>query len=415
MVLFSTGNAGAVRVPSSLVADIEHARLSPDECESLRSLGLVTDDPGREKQEMLGYIRELNGINTSIRIIVVLNLDCNLACTYCFEGQRKGKWYLSDETSEAFIAFVKSRDLTGKNTLQITFYGGEPLLSVGRIASISEKLGAYAKEKGLRYEFGLVTNGTLLLPEVVRKLVPLGLTGAKVTLDGPKDIHDRFRPFRSGAGSFDVILRNIKDVCDLIRVQVGGNYTRDNYRSFPLLLDRLLAEGITPDRVRVVKFDPVMQESAEFGNPDFHDGCTSANEPWISEATLFLRREVLSRGYETQKVAPSPCLLEFADSFVVNYDGTLYKCPGLIGRQHCCIGDVRAGVREYEASHGLHAWKNEQCLACCYLPLCFGGCRYLQLLRTGSMHGLNCQREYFDRTLGELVAQDLEFDASQRS
>ena len=64
------------------------------------------------------------------------------------------------------------------------------------------------------------------------------------------------------------------------------------------------------------------------------------------------------------------------------------------------MGDVRTGVRDYRASHGLDAWKNDECLACAYLPLCFGGCRYMQLLRTGAMQGLNCQKEYFDRTLG---------------
>ncbi len=61
-VLFSTANASAVLVPSGLIADIESGRLSPEERESLGSLGLVTDDPEREKQEMLGYIGELNAL-----------------------------------------------------------------------------------------------------------------------------------------------------------------------------------------------------------------------------------------------------------------------------------------------------------------------------------------------------------------
>lgn len=410
LILFSTVNTSAVLVPAELVADIENGRLSQEEQESLCSLGLLTPDREREKKDMLGYIPGLNAVNTSLRIIVVLNLDCNLACTYCFEGQRKGKWYLSDETARDFISFVKSRDLTGKKEIKITFYGGEPLLSIGRITGISEQLGAFAAEKGLRYEFGLVTNGTLLTADVVRKLKPLGLTSAKVTLDGPADIHNRYRPFRSGAGSFDVIVRNIADVCGLIRIQASGNYTRESWREFPRLLDDFMARGLTPERLPMVKFDPVMQENEEFGNPDFHDGCASVNEPWISEASLCLRRETLQRGYRTQKVMPSPCLVELNDSFVMNYDGSLYKCPGLIGRSRCCVGHVKTGILDYRASHGLDAWKNEQCLDCAYLPLCFGGCRYMQLVLSGDMGGINCQKEYFERTLAEFVSQDLEFD-----
>ena len=103
-------------------------------------------------------------------------------------------------------------------------------------------------------------------------------------------------------------------------------------------------------------------------------------------------------------------MVALTDSLVVNYDGSLYKCPGMIGRKNCCIGNVTNGLIDYSKSHGLDAWKNEECLACSYLPLCFGGCKYMQLIRTGEMNGVICQREYFDKTLEELVAQDIKYN-----
>lgn len=305
--------------------------------------------------------------------------------------------------------------LEDKNEISIIFYGGEPLLSADMIVRISEEMGLLAEERGMEYRFSLITNGTLLTPRVVERLKPLGLKSASVTLDGPREVHDAFRPFRSGTGSFDTISSNIRDVCNLIDVQVGGNYTRDHYREFPRLLDYFLATGLTPDRISFVKFDPVVNETREFSPPDFHDGCLSLNEPWLVEASIFLREEILKRGFCTQQLAPAACMMELRDYVVVNYDGTLYKCPALIGRKDCCVGNVKAGLSDYRQSHGLDNWKNEKCLACCYLPLCFGGCRYMKLLRGESMQGVDCRKEYFDKALQALVLQDVRYDGVNES
>ena len=410
VILFSTKKTSAVLVPAGLFEEIGNGGLSREEEETLAGLGLLVREPEEEKKEMLDYIAGLNARTTSFQYMVILNLDCNLGCKYCFEGARKGKFYLSDETADLLVDFITRRNYSNKEKITITFYGGEPLLSVESIVRISEKIRAFAEEKGILYSFSLVTNGVLLTPRVVERLAPLGLIGAKVTLDGPEHIHNLFRPFKSGKGSFDVIVRNLKETADMIRLQIGGNYTREYYRQFPLLLDHLADSGLTPARVPLVKFDPVVKESNEFAPPDFHDGCGSINDPWIAEASLYLREEILRRGYLTQKITPSPCVMAHDDSIVMNYDGAFYKCPGLIGRENCRVGDVRNGLTGSRESLGLEDWKNEQCLECAYLPLCFGGCKHMKLVRDGDMRGIDCKKQYFDRTLGELVAQDIRYN-----
>ncbi len=410
VILYSTKRASAVLVPSGLIEDIEEGSLSEDEVETLAGLGFLVRNVKEEKQEMLTFIQELNVSDRTSRFTLVLNLHCNLGCRYCFEGTRKGNIYLSDEIADRFVDFVKSRDYSHKEEIKITFYGGEPLLSTERIVSISEKIRSFAEGKGLKYSFSLVTNGTLLTSKVVTRLAPLGLKGAKVTLDGPKAVHNLFRPFESGKGSFDVIVRNVKEVCDMIQVQIGGNYTQEHYREFPRLLDHFADRGLMPEKIFMVKFDPVVKENSEFAPPDFHDGCESINEPWLIDANTFLREETLRRAYRTTKVLPSPCIIELTDSLVVNYDGALYKCPGLIGRKDCCVGDLKSGLIDYRESHGLDVWKNDECLACSYLPLCFGGCKYMRLLQYGDMRGVNCRKEYFDKTLVHLVSQDIAYN-----
>jgi uncharacterized protein len=410
VTLFSTVTMAAVEVTPAVLEDIEKDRMSKQEKKTLTELGFLVKSYAAESRDLLGYVDELNAKNGTFTAVVVLNLDCNLGCTYCYEGRRKGKHYMSAETAGDFVDFIKSGVLRNKGEVNLVFYGGEPLLSVDTIVRISKDVRTIAEKRGMAFSFTLTTNGTLLTPQIVKKLKPLGLRSASITLDGPQKVHDSFRPFKSGTGSFDTIVRNIKNVCSLIKVHIGGNYTRDRFREFPLLLDYLLKSGLGPDKIGSVEFSPVFQESKKFALPDFHDGCSSVTEPWLRDASLYLREEILRRGFSTQKIVPSVCAVEQRDNFVVNYDGALYKCPGLVDRKRYCAGSLKTGIRDYRKTHQVGKWKNEKCLACAYLPLCFGGCGYMKLLQNGTMRGINCRKEYFDKTLAQFVSQDLRYD-----
>jgi uncharacterized protein len=321
----------------------------------------------------------------------------------------KGRSYMSLETATLLAELAENGYISQGNGVELSFYGGEPLMSLDLIVSLSGRLQMAAAAKGSNYSFNMVTNGTLLTASMVEKLIPLGFTGAKVTLDGPRENHDRFRPFVSGKGSFDLIVANVKEVCDLTDIQVGGNYTRDNYREFPRLLDFLLLEGITPERISLVKFDPVTKSGGDYPLPEFNEGCASTDEPWLMEAGLFLREEILKRGFRTPRVGPSACMIENPNDLVVNWDGALFKCPAFLGWKNMSIGDLESGISDYTESHNMEVWKTEECLDCAYLPLCYGGCRFLKLLRNGRIEDVDCRRGYFDRTLEEGVRQDLRY------
>src|SRR5271169_1107400 len=94
-ILFLTKNAAKIQVPASIIRDIESQHLSADEQAPLRRLGFLVDDVEQERSGMRVLMEELDSINKSFYAKVVLNLDCNLACKYCFEGTRKGKFFMS--------------------------------------------------------------------------------------------------------------------------------------------------------------------------------------------------------------------------------------------------------------------------------------------------------------------------------
>lgn len=407
--LFSTKTMTVLDVSSDVVHDIENGNLSKSEKRTLDEYGLLAEDSESERQEMLSFIENFNSDSETFNAVVVLGLDCNLACRYCFEGKRKGKFFMSEDTAESLVGFVKSQDFDKTSEINIVFYGGEPLLSMDTILRISENLLSFSKKKKLKYASSFITNGTLLTRRVVEELKPLGLKKAGVTLDGPREVHDLFRPFKSGKGSFDTIVGNVQEVCSMIDVQIGGNYARGHYREFPGLLDYFLERGITPEKISSVNFGPVISERDEFPPPDFHDGCMTTDEPWLADATIFLREETLKRGFRTRELLPFVCSIERRNIAIVNFDGTLYKCPGFIGRKDYCVGDLKSGMIDGRAMYNLDNWKNEECLACSYLPLCFGGCRYMKLARDGNMRGVDCKKQFLDKTLKALVLQDVRY------
>jgi uncharacterized protein len=406
-LLFSTRRASVILLNEATLKAAREGTLSPADRETLERLSFLVPEGRDEKEEMRTSFERMNLTSKAFSAMLVMNLDCNLACSYCYEGGLKGKRYMTRETAELFCDFAEKGYLAHGKSVDIDFYGGEPLLSVDLIKCISGRLRSAAAERGLAYSFNLVTNGTLLTGELAGELASLGLKQAKVTVDGPRENHDAFRPFTSGAGSYDAIVRNIKAACDVVRIQLTGNYTSGNYRSFPRLLDQLLAEGVTPDRLALVMFAPITGTMAEYGLPEYREGCDSADEPWLIEASLFLREEILMRGFTTPKVRPASCTIEFSDTAVVNYDGAIYKCPALIGRDDFAVGDLASGIGDYRESHNLDLWKNEECLDCAYLPICYGGCRFLKLLRDGRIDGVDCRKAYLDATLETYIRQEL--------
>ncbi len=406
----STKKTSVALLREETFRSIEKGTLAPADEAALLKLGIIVPDREEEKRLMLDYINGLNARNSELNMTAVLNLDCNFACTYCFEGGMKGKRYMSRETAGLLVKFIQDRFSGIKTSLSVTFYGGEPLLSLDLIVFISEALKAFAAERAAQYTFNMITNGSLFTRSVAERLIPLGLRGAKITLDGPAEVHNRCRPFKSGAGSFDAVMKNIKDTCDLVKISIGGNYQKENYARFPELLDLLESSGITPAYVSKVKFDPVAgRPDREGATVDFADGCLSLNEPWLVDASLLLREAILRKGYDVPKLRPLPCQLEVNDAYVSNFDGTLYKCPALIGIKDFEIGSLREEIKGENDSPYPGIWKNKECLECAYLPLCFGGCRYMAYVRGGNIEKVDCKRPYLDAALETIVSQDIRY------
>jgi uncharacterized protein len=313
---------------------------------------------------------------------------------------------MSPETADLLVQRLHERMADGMD-VTVDFYGGEALMRLDLLRMIAARLQDAAARYAVAFDFNLFSNGALLTRCVVKELLPLGLKAVRLTIDGSPDIHNAQRPFVSGQGSFAVIMANLRDIHALVPVDLGGNYTRENYQRFPELLDFLVDQGIEPARMKAVSFSPVMPRADGSVAGDFGSTCACTAEPWAIEANLFLREEIMRRGFPVAKLQASACMIEFANDLVVGYDGSLYKCPVFMGQEEMCVGSLSGGISDYRESHNLDIWKNGECLECAYLPLCFGGCRFFRLLKTGAIDGVDCHRAMLDASLERIVRQDV--------
>jgi uncharacterized protein len=401
LIIYSTKRGSMIRVTAQLL-DAAHSGLLPDSHRAtMIRLGMLVTDPAEELAEMHDLVKRANSRSNLFRGIVVLNLSCNLACPYCYEDEFRADQRMSDATVATLVNWTVHEHMKKGRDVELQFYGGEPLLTLQTIHAVAAPLRDTAHSLGRKFSITMTSNGTLLSRRVVEELLPYNFTKANLTLDGPPQVHDVQRPYLSGNGSFATIVDNIREVCDLIRIDLGGNYYPHNWRDFPALLDLLLDAGITPERLGFVQFFPVTPKSGS--GVDLGSGCSSSCEPWLLEAVPTLHSEILKRGFKTPKPTMGACMVEFDNDLVINYDGSLFKCAAFMGWPELSIGTLEEGIRDYAVSHNLTLWQNDECLACAYLPLCFGGCRLNPLLKTGSISGVDCRKEFFDATLQKIV------------
>lgn len=407
-LLFSTRSGAMAMVDNEFIDAIKQGRADKELCETLAANDLLVENTKKERDEVFNYLEEINRLNPTFRLAVILGLECNFACAYCYEGSMKGKHAMTDKTAEQLVSFVEKNCAAGKEKITVSFYGGEPLLYRKRIISLSAKLQQVARSKGAEYQFNLVSNGSLLKRKVVEELLPFGLKSAKITLDGPPSQHNQTRPFISGQPSFTKIIANVRDCADLIKINIGGNFSQQSYPAFPELLVLLKQAGLDADKINQITFSAVVKPTDDVISAEFGGGCLSSDEKWLAGASIMLRQEILDHGYATRPLQPAPCRVNIADNLTIHYDGTICKCPVMIGRKECQIGTLASGIESDMSSYHLDHWqKEEKCRTCTYLPLCFGGCRYLAFQRNESMSKVDCPKAFFDATLESFIKQEV--------
>ncbi len=365
---------------------------------------------------------------------MVLNVtnQCNLSCAYCYEysedkivdtANGKKPKFMSEETARESVEFMLRE--SGENPVAyLTFFGGETLLNF----PVLQKTIAYAQargaELGKRVEFSLTTNATLLKPEVIEFLAAHDVS-VTISIDGPREMQDKFRVFHNGEGSYDVIAPKIKELLKRHRTRpIGARVT--------------LTSGVT-DVKRIFRH---LTEEMGFWEVGFAPATTSPNRDYamsdagmdgvlsqfselafeFAEAAIENRHHAFSNIKDTleeihkgvSKAFPCGAGLGLLG---VATDGDVNLCHRFAGSDEHKFGDVRKGIdRSVQAAFlsTHHIDDKTDCHSCWARPLCSGGCYHEAHTRHGSttrpnLHFCEWIRGWTDvglRVYGELAERN---------
>ncbi|MDP2947564.1 MAG: radical SAM protein, partial [Nanoarchaeota archaeon] len=168
-------------------------------------------------------------------IIFKTTLDCNFRCTYC--NQYHDPITMTDEIETRMVEYVKNESKKFKN-IQLVWFGGEPLLEIDKMKSMSQKLIDVCSANDCDYSAAITTNGYLLNDETLSHFEGMRIKRAQITLDGVEKYHDLTRPHMNGDGTFDKIYKNILKLLTLdIALTLRINVNQENYSEISGLLD----------------------------------------------------------------------------------------------------------------------------------------------------------------------------------
>lgn len=325
--------------------------------------------------------RLANCFNTTrLNLTICPTLRCNFRCVYCFETTQAEGRFMSVETQERLIAWI--REHSNIRTLSVSWYGGEPLLAFDTICALTENF----LSLGLaQYRAALFTNGYLLDHEKIVQLNDLKIVSIEITLDGLAEVHDTRRVLVGGGPTYDRILENVSALMDSdysgeCRIRV--NLDKRNLEGFLDLRSELLGRfkgkklSVHPELVTIT-----WEQSYK------RDNCLDTGEWAGFDLELARRHGILpTGGLHPPGYSYYVCMAGMNQDFTVGPEGELYKCGDAVGRSAMVVGNIHAKDTithpELRAQYtiGLDPYRDPECLACAVLPICEGGCPQRRML-----------------------------------
>ncbi|MDE6643812.1 MAG: SPASM domain-containing protein [Muribaculaceae bacterium] len=299
-----------------------------------------------------------------LNIVIATSLNCNLSCVYCFEKNARSDKSITPEVIESIYTFInKKKHLP----IHITWFGGEPMLQHKAISNLSEKL---LQEDGLKFDATMITNGTIMPDDFIDAIDRYHIKSLQITLDGTEKAHDSKRFFKTGKGSFQTIINNIKRLLERTKatIIIKVNVDRNNIIEFDNLRN-YIKDNLQVDypKERVLLTTNFVRNKTDFIGAE---NCLSCSEYFD-----FLIAHGAPYRIPTLK---GVCPLRKQGYYVIGPDGSICKCLEHLGKDDYSIGNI-SKFETSRAKQSRLAFANSPltdpvCSQCSILPICGGGC-----------------------------------------
>ena len=324
---------------------------------------------------------------------------CNLNCSYCFASQGKyngDRAVMSFETGKRALDFLIENSGTRHN-LEVDFFGGEPLMNWEVVKQLVEYARSIEKQHNKNFRFTLTTNGMLVDNEVI-EFANREMSNVVLSLDGRKEIHDRYRVDYAGKGSWETIVPKFQE---FVKKRGGkdyymrGTFTHAN-PDFLEDIKQMLDLGFTE-----LSMEPVVCAP---GDPS---ELTEEDLPVLFDqyeklAELMLERKAEGRPFTFYHymidLSGGPCIYKRisgcgsgTEYMAVTPWGDLYPCHQFVGDEKFRLGDIWNGVDNTDIQEEFakcNVYQRPDCRDCWAKLYCSGGCAANAYHSTGSVRGI---------------------------
>ena len=311
--------------------------------------------------------------------------DCNLACKYCFaeEGEYHGRRALmSFEVGKKALDFLVANSGNRVN-LEVDFFGGEPLMNWDVVKQLVAYGRSLEKPNNKKFRFTLTTNGVLLNDEVM-EFVNKEMSNVVLSLDGRKEVNDRMRPFRTGKGSYDLIVPKFQKLAESrnqTNYYIRGTFTRNNL-DFSEDVKHFADLGF-----KQMSIEPVVGPEEDPYSIREQD-LPQIMEEYDKLALEYIDRYKKGNGFNffhfMIDLTQGPCVYKRlsgcgsgTEYLAVTPWGDFYPCHQFVGNEDFLMGNVDEGIIKPEIVKefgNCNVYSKEKCKNCFAKFYCSGGC-----------------------------------------
>ena len=345
---------------------------------------------GKLKQKTAGVVKAL---------CLHIAHSCNLNCSYCFASQ--GKYHgeralMSFEVGKRALDFLIENSGTRRN-LEVDFFGGEPLMNFQVVKDLVAYARSIEKEKGKNFRFTLTTNGVLVDEDVI-EFANRECHNVVLSLDGRKEVHDRFRVDYAGKGSWDKIVPKFQQ---FVQAREGkGYYMRGTFtHANPDFLEDI--KTMLDLGFRELSMEPVVCAEDDPSRLTEED-LAVVMEQYERLAELMLRKDKEGDPFTFYHymidLTGGPCIYKRisgcgsgTEYMAVTPWGDLYPCHQFVGDDKFKLGDIWQGVTNKPCQAEFAAcnvYAHPECRDCWARLYCSGGCAANAYHATGSVTGV---------------------------
>lgn len=357
-----------------------------------------------DKIEVYRMLHEIKYNDDRLIITIMTTMDCNMKCEYCYQNNLVNRSLYIDEKMAIQIkdwVLKKINSLNPKNVI-IHFYGGEPMLNIDILKIVIPPIMKKCEETNIMFSTYMTSNGTILGANHMNMLKKWKIENIQISIDGTREYHDKRRPLINGIGTYDIIMRNVKNALDNdLKIVIRINIDKHNIKNIEDFFKDLRSRNFH-------KYDK-LQINLEIVSPITNPTDHCKKYVYYSDEEMAdlkgLWNTQVKYGFPIKSSMPidSACEHSMMNSYTISPEGSIYMCPGFVGLDNFIIGNINnvQDILDLDRFLKIDHWKS--CIDCEYLPICQGGCKMCAYVTSGKYDSVYCRKKFIKSIYKEFL------------